>query len=121
MYIISWTYKGFAENQMSFFSREEANEAWTLLKQSGATELHAKKDQPTEPVFDTVSVVFYGGVKEYTYLTRKPIERGALVVVETSDGREVVQVTRGRKQTKTELEALLPFEKYKYIVGEVIA
>jgi len=121
MFTITWSFKGFVGNQMSFFSREEANECWTLLKQSGATNMKAESDQPKEPVFDTVSIVFYGGVKEYTYLTRKPIERGALVVVETSDGREVVQVTRGRKQTKTELEALLPLEKYKYIVGEVIA
>lgn len=121
MFTIIWDFENYSGNRVSFFSREEANECWTLLKQSGATNMKAESDKPKEPVFDTVSVIFCGGIKEYTYLARKPIERGTLVVVETSDGRKVVQVTCGRKQTKAELEAFLPFEKYKYIVGEVVA
>ena len=118
MYTIYWDYKTFKGNKVSFESREEANEVWKLLQESGATNMHPEK--PVEKK-NIVKVVFPSGSKRYTYLTKEKVEVGALVVVWTSEGRQVVKVVDSGTMSISELEKICPISRFKYIEGKVVA
>lgn len=68
-----------------------------------------------------VKVRFNGGAKLYTYLCKEKVNVGNLVVVWTSDGRELVTVVECGEATDAELEAICPLSKFKYIRGRVVA
>lgn len=79
----------------------------------------AEKPQPAKKRY--VKIRFNGGAKLYTYLCKEKVNIGDLVVVWTSDGRELVTVAEFGEATDVELEAICPLSKFKYISGRVVA
>lgn len=80
-----------------------------------------KAEKPQTEKKRYVKVRFNGGAKLYTYLCKEKVNVGDLVVVWTSDGRELVTVVEFGEATDAELEAICPLSKFKYISGRVIA
>ena len=78
-----------------------------------------EKPQPEKKRY--VKIRFNGGAKLYTYLCKEKVNIGDLVVVWTSDGRELVTVAEFGEATDAELEAICPLSKFKYISGRVVA
>lgn len=80
-----------------------------------------------EEQFLVAIVKFQNDRREYTYLTDKAYPDNTLAVVETTEWAygaqcaclKIVTVQRCSIRTKTELEKVCPFERYKKIVGTV--
>jgi len=119
MCTIIWDYKGFKDNKISFEDRNDANEIWKQLKEAGATNLRAEKPEIAKKF--VVQVVFARSGKKYTYLAKEKVEVGSLVVVWTTDGRQVVQVVDSGMMSDAELAMICPLEKFRYIEGKVVA
>ena len=118
MYKIIWSFND-TQNEISFDNPKEANEAWRLLKYTPG--VSGMKAVMPEKKHNVVRVVFPGGVKEYTYLTHKPVPKGGLVVVEGLDGDKVVKVVSSDEMTDSELAKICPLAKFKYVIGVVVA
>lgn len=118
MYKIIWSFND-TQNEISFDDPKEANEAWQLLKHTPG--VSGMKAVMPEKKLNVVRVVFPGGVKEYTYLTTKHVKPGEYVVVEALDGKEVVKVVSSDEMTETQLAAICPLNKFKHVLGVVVA
>ena len=118
MYKIIWVFNG-TQNEIGFDDPKEANEAWQTLKQTPG--VSGMKAVMPEKKHNVVRVVFPGGIKEYTYLTHKPVPEGNYVVVEGFDGDEVVKVISSAEMTDSELAKICPLTKFKYVIGVVVA
>lgn len=121
MFTITWDFKGFSGNRLSFEDREEANAVWQLLKESGATNMRAESDPPKQMKKHVVRCVFPGGSKPYTYLCKEKVEVGANVVVWTSDGRQIVKVIDSGMMSDQELAKICPLSRFRYIEGKVVS
>ena len=117
MYTIKWIFSGIA-NTAKFDTATEANNFWKMLKKIPGVE-NMEAIAP-EKKFNVVRVTFNGGVKEYTYLTNKPVNSGSFVVVEGNDGKEVVKVASSGEMTESQLVKICPLNKFKYITGLVV-
>jgi hypothetical protein len=117
MFTISWNYKEFA-NEISFKDKEAANEVWQILRTT--PDVTNLKPEP-EKKYIAVRVVFTPGGKRYTYLSKSKLNVGDTAVVWTTDGRQFVKVIECAEVTKSYLEKTLPFSKYRYIEGKVVA
>ena len=104
----------------SFKDRNEANSRWVELKKNPliANMRHSTTEEPE--LYIAVQVLFSNYGKKYTYLAKEPVEVGQFVVVRTADGLQIVTCVHCDKVTKSQLEVILPFEKYKWIVGKVV-
>lgn len=130
-YVIIWDYqdqKGFAHmgNELCFENRDQANEAWKEMKAAGVYsnmrhEVRETEEKPVEQTYHTVRVRFTVSGKLYTYLTRSELKAGDEVVVRTAEGREILKVEWAGKQTRRQLEKELPFDRYQYISGKIVA
>jgi len=118
----------------SFKDRNEANSRWVELKKNPliANMRHSVTEEP-EQTYIAVQVVFKEGGRKYTYLYNEPVEIGQLVVIKKPyDPRDPVKYIAYEDKyivlpcvgcsrvTKSQLEAILPFNKYKYITGKVV-
>lgn len=118
MYKIIWLFCG-TQNEMSFDDPKEANQVWKMLKHIPGVE-NMKAVIP-EKKHNVVRVVFPGGTREYTYLTNNPVKVGNYVVVEGLDRKEIVKVVYSGEMTDPELSAICPLDRFKYILGVVVA
>ena len=105
----------------SFENKDKANNRWVELKNNPmiVNMRHSISEEP-EQTYIAVQVLFSNYGKRYTYLAKEPIEVGQLVVVRTADGLQVVTCVSCNRVTKSQLEVVLPFNKYKYITGKVV-
>lgn len=84
-------------------------------------------DYTVEESYLVALVRFQNSDKIYTYFTDKVYPDGSLIVVESTEWRagqeqfcyKVVSVVRCIMRTKSDLEAVCPLEKYKWIYGGV--
>lgn len=130
-YVIIWDYqddKGFAHigNELCFENKNRANAAWKQMKAAGVYlnmrhEVREIEEKPTEQMYNTVRVRFNVSGKLYTYLARSELKAGDEVVVRTAEGREILKVEWAGKQTRRQLEKELPFDRYQYISGKIVA
>lgn len=110
----------------SFEDKTIANETWKILKKiPGVAEITTHTDEPKPTVtikkYPVVRVRFTPGGKIYTYLTKIPCKPGDMVIVHTTDGREIVDVVEYGEMTKEELARICPLERFQYIRGKVVA
>ena len=105
----------------SFADRNDANKRWLALKQDRfvLNMRHTTTEEP-EQTYIAVQVIFNNYGKKYTYLSKEPVEVGQYVVVRTSDGLQIVTCVGCNRVTRSQLEVVLPFNKYKYITGKVV-
>ena len=104
----------------NFEDRDVANSRWIELKKniSVLNMRHSSTEEPEQ--FIAVQVLFNNYGKKYTYLSTSTVEVGQLVVVRTQDGLQVVTCVSCNKVSKSTLETILPFNKFKYITGKVV-
>lgn len=96
----------------------EANEAWKAIRAiHGVANIRTKKIIET---YHTVSVQFKPNGKLFTYLTKTKLNVGDIVVVRGYNGIELLKVIESKEQSREELEAVLPMNEYKYVIGKVI-
>lgn len=125
MYHLTWKFQTYI-SKMSFDDKDLANEMWQILRKTpGVTDLKPYKDEPkpatTIKKYPVVRIRFTPGGKTYTYLTKIPCKPGDMVIVHTTDGREIVDVVEYGEMTKEELAKICPLERFQYIRGKVIA
>ena len=104
----------------SFKDRNEANSRWVELKKNPliANMRHSTTEEPE--LYIAVQVLFSNYGKKYTYLAKEPVEVGQYVVVRTADGLQVVTCVGCTRATRSQLEVICPFNKFKRIVGKVV-
>ena len=111
---------------VSFEDKALANKTWQLLRKTpGVVNITTQKDE-TKPAttvkkYPVVRVRFTPGGKTYTYLTKIVCKPGDMVIVHTTDGREIVDVVEYGEMTKEELAKICPLERFQYIRGKVVA
>lgn len=116
MYKITWEFNE-KKLEMDFENANDANKAWSCLKQiPGIENMQAV---PPEPQRFFARVSFGNWKQEYTYLTHKRVSVGEMVVVETPDGMQIVKVKASGTITDKQLAEICPLERFKYIVGVV--
>jgi hypothetical protein len=105
----------------SFKDRNEANSRWVELKKNPliANMRPSTTEEPEQP-YIAVQVLFSNYSKKYTYLANDPVEVGQLVVVRTEEGLKVVTCVGCTRATRSQLEVICPFNKFKKIVGKVV-
>lgn len=111
-------YRNFEE---SFDDKDKANQRWLELKKDRAIAnmRHSTTEEP-EQTYIAVQVLFPNYSKKYTYLAKEPVEVGQLVVVGTTEGYKVVTCVSCTRATRSQLEIICPFNKFKRIVGKVV-
>ena len=125
MYIITYDeqrdiyyYRNITE---SFENRDKANNRWLELKNNPLIlNMRHSVTEEHEQTYIAVQVVFNNYSKKYTYLAKEPVEVGQLVVVRTSVGLQIVTCVSCTRATKSQLETICPFNKFKRIVGKVV-
>lgn len=104
----------------TFDDKVKANNRWVELRRD-VTVVNMRPSTTEGPEqYIAVQVVFSNYGKRYTYLAKEPVEIGQLVVVRTADGLQVVTCVSCNRVTRSQLELVLPFSKYKYITGKVV-
>lgn len=125
MYIITYDeqrgiyyYRNITE---SFDNKDKANSRWLELKNNPliVNMRHSISEEP-EQTYIAVQVLFSNYSKKYTYLAKEPVEVGQLVVVRTEEGLKVVTCVSCTRATRSQLEVICPFNKFKRIVGKVV-
>lgn len=102
-----------------FDNPNEANEAWKAIRAiHGVANIRTKKIIET---YHTVSVQFKPNGKLFTYLTKSKVDVGDIVAVRGYNGIELLKVVESKEQTREELEAVLPMNEYKYVIGKIIS
>lgn len=97
----------------------EANEAWKTIRAiHGVANIRTRKEEET---FHTISVQFKPNGKLFTYLTKTRLNVGDVVAVRGYNGIELLKVAESKEQTREELEAVLPMNEYKYVIGKIIS
>lgn len=102
-----------------FHNKEKANKYWADLKATNGV-ANIRTEVVEETVYNTVDVSF-GGSMVYTYLTNIEMKAGEKVVVQTAHGLEILKVLSAGPKTETELKQKLPLDRYKYIIGKLVA
>ena len=101
-----------------FDNPNEANEAWKAIRAiHGVANIRTKKIIET---YRTVSVQFKSNGKLFTYLTKNKVNVGDIVAVRGYNGIELLKVIESKEQSREELEAVLPMNEYKYVIGKVV-
>ena len=104
----------------SYKDRDEANKRWLELKRDPAVMNMRHNVEEPEQTYIAVQVLFSHYSKKYTYLAKDPVEVGQLVVVRTEEGLKVVTCVSCTRATRSQLEVICPFNKFKRIVGKVV-
>lgn len=100
-----------------FDNPNEANEAWKAIRAiHGVANIRTKKIE----TYHTVSVQFKPNGKLFTYLTKTRLNVGDVVAVRGYNGIELLNVVESKEQSREELEAVLPMNEYKYVIGKVV-
>ena len=110
-------YRDFEE---TFEDKDKANKRWLELKHDPAIANMRPSTTEQPEQYIAVQVVFANYSKKYTYLAKEPVEIGQLVVVRTADGLQVVTCVGCTRATRSQLETICPFNKFKKIVGKVV-
>ena len=123
MYIIFLKLFGHTEEiELSFDDKKEANDAWTIFNSSkDIVSVRTETRCPPKPKKKVVRVVFPGGSRPYTYLTKELVPVGSHVVVWTTDGRQVVTVIDSGEMSDAELAQICDLKRFRYIEGMVVA
>lgn len=111
-------YRDFEE---TFEDKNKANQRWLELKRDPAiANMRPSITEEPEQTYIAVQVLFPNYSKKYTYLAKEPVEVGQYVVVRTEEGLKVVTCVSCTRATRSQLEIICPFNKFKKIVGKVV-